>query len=272
VSHSLSPAIFTAAFSAAGIQAVYDLFPIPPDHLSNGIGELLRKGIKGLNVTVPHKTAVIPQMTRLDESARLTGAVNTIEVTDDGMVGYNTDMGGFEDSFGPLNVPDVTRARVLVLGAGGAARAVVVSLARSGASKIIIANRFPEETVDLLSAVAPRFPGVGFEAVELDREELSREAVGAVLCVQATSLGLREEDPLPLDPTLLPEECFVYDLVYGAMDTPFVRFAAALGYRAVDGKEMLLRQAARAFSIWFRKDPPIPAMKAAVDHAIGAKN
>ncbi len=269
VAHSLSPAIFKAAFDAAGIDAVYELFPIPPDRLKRGIGELLQRGVRGFNVTVPHKTGVIPMMERLDESARLTGAVNTVEVTVDGMVGHNTDMGGFGDSLGPMGVPDISGARILVLGAGGAARAIVTSLALLGASKITIANRFMEETMGLISAVAPRFSNLEFEVVGLEGEEVRRGAAGVILCVHATSLGLSEDDPLPMDPAVLPPGCFLYDLVYGPNETPLVRFARASGYHAVDGKEMLLRQAASGYRIWTGKEPPLEAMRKGMEKGIG---
>ncbi len=269
VSHSMSPAIFNAAFCAAGINAVYELYPIPPDRLDEGVGEILDKGVSGLNVTLPHKARVIGLMKDLDKSARLVGAVNTIDVTGQGMVGYNTDMGGFEDSLGPLGVPGISGARALVLGAGGAARAILVSLARLGASEIIVANRFIKEAGDMVSLVAPGYPDVRFEIILLENREVERMAPGAVLCVQATSLGLNETDPLPMEPALLPGGCFIYDLVYGTSQTAFVRSAKAGGYRAADGKEMLLRQAARAFRLWFQTEPPLDAMRNAIDRAVG---
>ena len=252
VSHPLAPAIFNAAFQAVGNE----LFPIPPDRLNAEIKEILGEGVRGLNVTVPHRTSVIPMMNGLAESARLTGAVNAIEIADDGVTGHNTDMGGFEDSFASLGVPGIKGTRVLVLGAGGAARAVLVSLARRGISEILIANRFLEEAMDLVSLVAPRYPGVRFEILLLEKEEIEKMVPGTVLCVQATSLGLKEKDPLPMEPAILPKGCFVYDLVYGPRQTAFVRSAQASGYRATDSKEMLLRRAARAFRLWFRSDPP----------------
>jgi shikimate dehydrogenase len=269
VSHSLSPAIFNAAFRTAGIEADYKLFSIPPEHLEEGIGEILREGARGLNVTVPHKAGVIPLMRDLDESARLTGAVNAIEVSDDGMVGYNTDMGGFEDSFDSLDVPDIQGEKILVLGAGGAARAVLASLIRSGVSEIVVADRYIEEAMDMVSLIAGYSSDIRFETVPLENRQIEKVVAQTALCVQATSLGLSEEDPLPMEPSLLPKDCFVYDLVYGPMETPFVRSARAAGYRAVDGKEMLLRQAARAFWLWFRKDPPLGAMRTAIGRAIG---
>ena len=147
VSHSLSPVIFQAAFEAAGVDARYDLHPVAPEDLDRMIPELVAAGLRGFNVTVPHKLAVIPMMKSLDESAVLTGAVNTVLVTDEGLVGYNTDMGGFGDSLQHLGVPDIEGSTVLVLGAGGAARAVVASLGSRGAATIVIANKFLEETI-----------------------------------------------------------------------------------------------------------------------------
>jgi shikimate dehydrogenase len=265
----MSPVIFKAAFRAAAIDADYDLYPVAPDHLEEGVREVLARGVRGFNVTVPHKSAVIPLVAGLDESARLTGAVNAIQVTAEGMVGHNTDMGGFEDSFAPLGVPGITGHQVLVLGAGGAARAVLISLARRGASEILIANRFEQEAFDLVSFVARRYPEARLRILPLETEEIRQAASGAVLCVQATSLGLKETDPLPISPVLLPKGCFVYDLVYGPLETAFVRAARSLDYRAADGREMLLRQAARAFRLWFRKAPPLEAMREAMHKKFG---
>jgi shikimate dehydrogenase len=271
VAHSLSPYIFKAAFAAAGIEAVYELFPIPPQQLDSGVKELLNRGVRGFNVTVPHKTGVIPMMKKLDESAILTGAVNTVEVTAGGMVGHNTDMGGFRDSLDPLGVPDISGARVLVVGAGGAARAVVTGLALSGAAKITIANRFMEETTGLLSAVAPRFPELEFEAIGFNEEEVAYGASDAVLCVHATSLGLSSDDPLPLDPAALPSGSFLYDLVYSSDETALVKAARAAGYQAADGKEMLLRQAIAGYRILTGKEPPVDAMRAGMEEGIRKK-
>jgi len=261
VSHSLTPAVFNAAFKAAGITARYDLYPVLPQDLAEAIPKLLAGGVMGFNVTLPHKTAVLPLMENLDASSILTGAVNTVVLTREGLAGYNTDMDGFRDSFGPLGVPEVGGATVLVLGAGGAARAVVAVLGQEGASRIVIANRFMEETRALLATLAPAFPGVAFEAVGLFDRALVRLSAEAVLCVQATSLGLGKGDPLPLDPACLPEGCFVYDLVYLTDATPFVGKAMSLGYKAADGKEMALRQADRNFFLWTGEEAPSDAMR-----------
>lgn len=271
VSHSLSPAIFSAAFDALGMRSSYDLYPIPPDLLTEGLTELLEGGVKGLNVTVPHKTAVIPMMSGLDESARLAGAVNTIVSGKAGVVGFNTDSGGFSDSLDALGGPDVMGEKVLVLGAGGAARAVAVSLARSGASTILVANRDPERARDLAAALKGHFPNLHLRIVGFRPEQIQAAAEGSVLCVQATSLGLRPGDPLPSDPALFPRNCFLFDLVYGPEETPFVRKALELGYRAADGKEMLLRQGVRAFRLWFKREPPLEAMRGALFQVLEKK-
>jgi shikimate dehydrogenase len=268
VSHSMSPAIFKAAFAAAGISGSYDLYSVPPEDLGREVEKLVKDGVRGFNVTVPHKTAVIPMMADMDESARVTGAVNAVLAGSEGLAGYNTDMGGFGDSFDYLGVPDVSGETVLVLGAGGAARAVVASLVQQDVSRIVIANRFFEETMDLLTALAPSIKGVDIEAVAPDDQDLERLCAGAVLCVQATSLGLKPDDPLPLAADRLPGGCFVYDLVYGREETAFVKSALGHGHRAADGREMLLRQAARNYSIWLGADPPLEAMRAGMEEAM----
>lgn len=268
VSHSLSPAVFNAAFKAGGLKARYDLYPVPPAGLEREVGRLLDLGIRGFNVTLPHKTAVLPLMQVVEDSARMTGAVNTVQVTPAGLVGHNTDMGGFSDSFGPLGVPDVSGAAALVLGAGGAARAVAAALGLMGVGKIVIANRFTRETDALIRDVAPGFPGVRFQSVSLDPAAVAEAAEDAVLCVQATSLGLGTRDPLPVDPAILPGDCYVYDLVYGIGETAFVRGARALGLEAADGKELLLRQAVRNYALWLGEEAPLEAMRTGMEEEI----
>jgi len=272
VSHSLSPAIFEAAFEAMGILASYDLFPLPPQRLASGLSELIQGGVRGLNVTVPHKTSVISLMNVLDESARLTGAVNTVVSVEDRQTGFNTDLGGFADSLDALGAPDVRGEKILVLGAGGAARAILASLARRGPSRILVANRNMENARNLLLSIKGFFPDLKSDALGFGPEDIQTAAEGAVLCVQATSLGLKPGDPLPAEPSLFPRACFLFDLVYGPENTPFVRKALDLGYQAVDGKEMLLRQAARTFSIWFGREAPLEAMRQAMNRKVFSRS
>jgi shikimate dehydrogenase len=264
VSHSMSPAIFAAAFEAEGISASYDLFPLSPEELEKGLVKLVGEGVRGLNVTVPHKTAVLPRMDRLDESAQLTGAVNTVAFRSGGAVGYNTDVAGFDDSLDVLGVPDVRGGEVLVLGAGGAARAVLVSIARRAPARIVIANRFVEKARRLVSALESHFPLVDIKVTRLEEKEIAAAAADPVLCVQATSLGLRPEDPLPIEPGFLPPSCFVIDLVYRGGGTSFVQSAMGSGHRAADGREMLLRQAGHSFFLWFGREAPLKIMKEAM--------
>lgn len=268
VGHSLSPAIFQGAFREAGIEARYTVLPVSPSRLKKTVSALFARPVGGINVTVPHKTAIIPLLDGLETSALDVGAVNTVAVHGGISTGYNTDLTGFENSLTSLGVPELSGRSVLVLGAGGAARAVVVSVARKGAARVLIANRTHSKAVDLARSLAPRFPGVRLIPIPSDADNLARYLAGISLCVQATSLGLRPEDPLPVEPSLIPAGCYVYDLVYGPDDTAFVRKAATLGLTASDGREMLLRQAAGAFEIWFGREAPVAAMRESLDRAI----
>jgi shikimate dehydrogenase len=243
----------------------YGLVDLAPDKLAAGVADLAAGGVRGFSVTVPHKTAVMEFVDRLDPSAELVEAVNAVAVTGKGLTGYNTDLGGLTDSFAPLGVPDLSGNKVLVLGAGGAARAAVIAAVMAGAGDVVIANRTVGKARELAGAVSGRFPEARITSVPLESPELPAGCRDAVLCMNATSLGLAGDDPLPIEPSFLPDTAFVYDLVYSPEQTRWVRQAAREGMAAADGKEMLLRQAARAWSIWFGTEPPIEAMRKGMD-------
>ena len=249
VRHSLSPAIHNAAFAATGLDWVYVALPVRPGEVERALDGMRALGLGGMNVTMPHKEAVHDAVDVLDESAAALRTVNTVVPLPDGrLAGYTTDGGGFVDSLRAAGV-EVAGMRVVVLGAGGAARAVIDALARVGAADIAVVNRSPER-----AAAASALAGSTGRIGSLD------DVASAALLVNATSVGMGT-DEVPLDPSVLHGDLVVADLVYHPLETALLRAARARRATAVDGLGMLVHQAARSFRLWTGVDPPTGVMR-----------
>lgn len=265
VEHSRSPAMHNAAFRALGLDWVYVAHRVPPAELGAAIAAARLFGYAGLNVTVPHKEAVVPHLDDLGDAARSIGAVNTVVRRGGRLVGENTDADGFLRALRRLRFRFRERT-ALVLGAGGSARAVVWALGRSGLARLVVLNRTVSRAEELRSLLPAELRGsleAGPLEAALDRSVVSR----ADLIVNCTSLGLdgRSMPPLALDATR--PTCLVYDLVYGRRSTPLVARARRLGRRAEDGRRMLLEQAGLAFRLWTGRRPPLAAMARALEES-----
>jgi shikimate dehydrogenase len=263
VEHSRSPAMHNAAFRAKGIDAVYVRFPVHPERVGDAVRGLKALGVRGANVTVPHKEAVIPFLDDISRDARAMGAVNTIVLEREQLIGHNTDAPGLARSLEEAKVP-LDGARVVVLGAGGAARAAVVGLAQRGASHVVIAARRREQSA-LLSQQLAGSCSCPLEAMTMDRESLGEAFREATLVVQSTSATLATAPDaaafaasLPLD--VLRRDSTVVDLVYKPRETAVLARARGLGVRTVDGLGMLLHQGALAFELWTHLHAPLPVM------------
>ena len=250
VGHSLSPLIHGANFAALGVEGSYDKFDVPLAQLGDTLRRLVDEGYEGFNVTVPHKRNVIPFMARLDESASRYDAVNTIKVESDGsLVGYNTDVYGFIRDLDDKHV-EFRSKHVLVVGAGGAGRAIAMGLMENGAGDVTLANRSGRE--GLLQVDSP----------------LCRELAKRVeLLVNATPVGLKKEDP-----PFIAKECFkcsqtIYDLSPVKERNGTFREAFVARARYLNGLGMLVRQAARAFEIWTGRKADVEAMERALEPA-----
>ncbi len=251
ISYSASPAMQTAAFRWARLAWTYEIVDVPPERLPVAVGALREPDAAGANVTIPHKVAVMSLLDRLEGEALDAGAVNTIRRTADGrLIGSNTDVVGVRVALGAVGV-EPAGARVVVLGAGGSARAAAIAL--RSADLTFVARR-PEAGARLPGRVLawsdPAWPG------------LVRRAD---LLVNATPLGRRGE--MPLRPASLPPRGAVIDLVYVAGGTPLVRRARQLGLRCADGWTVLLAQGAAAFQAWTGLDAPVEVMRAALEGA-----
>ncbi len=257
VSHSLSPVFQNAALRAAGLDAVYVALRCDAAAFPELLRGIARAGGAG-NVTVPHKEAAMLAVERRTPTVERTDACNTFWLEGGEVWGDNTDVAGFAGAARALLGREPRGARVLLAGAGGAARAVLCALADAGADEVVVLNRSPERA----AALAQAFGGGPRLAVAGSAAELAGERFD--LAVNATSLGLRPGDPHPLPPQGGPEYGAALDLVYAPDETPWVRAARERGVPAADGLEMLLRQGAAAFERWWGIPAPLDAMRAAL--------
>lgn len=261
--HTLSPTIHNAALRRLRFDWIYLAWPVPPEDLAAAVGGLRALGAMGANVTMPHKEAVVDLLDAVSGDARAIGAVNTIQRIGRRLVGHNTDVDGFAGFLVDDAGVAVDGMTVLVLGAGGAARAVVKALGDLGADAIAIAGREP----DRAAALRPLGGDASLRVVAWP--DLGAAARAADLIVNSTPLGSDGADPLSgyaLDPRQI-----VVDLVYSPPQTPLVERARAAGCRAWGGLGMLVGQAAASFRIWTGQDPPTETMSAAAIHAIGSR-
>jgi shikimate dehydrogenase len=260
VTHSLSPTLHNAAFEALGLDWVYVAFPVPRGRGADAVAAVSALGLAGLNVTMPHKEDVAGACHELTVDAAALRSVNTVVALPDGRtLGDSTDGPGFLDALADEAI-DVAGRSVLVLGAGGAARAIVLALGRAGAA-VTVAARRPDAAGEA-AALAP-----GGRAEPIGAVDPSPFAV----VVNATPLGMSGGDPLPVDPGSLDADHAVVDLVYHPADTPLLAAARAQGATAVNGLGMLLHQAARSFTQWTGHPAPLDAMRAAVTTALAAR-
>lgn len=262
IDHSLSPVMHAAAFRALRLDALYAPFDVPPDLLRPMLRGLILAGVEGFNVTVPLKERVIPLLDRVDPAARALGAVNTIVVRGRRTIGYNTDGIGFAKALHELGWRRKP-SRALILGAGGAARAVAWELARTAGSHVTIANRHPARAKRLARWLSRAHPRASIQVMPLDRVVLD----GINLVVNATTVGLKASDRLLIDPQQLQRGTIVYDLVYHR-ETSLVRAARRRGCVAANGLSMLLYQGAESFRLWLHRAPPIETMRRALLRAV----
>lgn len=269
VGHSRSPAMHNSAFHALGIDAMYVPFAVPPERLPAAIASIRPLNLRGLNVTLPHKTNVIPLLDRVEPDALAIGAVNTLFFEGDKLVGMNTDAPGLTRSLLEAGLR-LQGARVTVVGAGGAARASVVGLARAGATRISITARRTPEAEKLVAELAAAAAPAVLRVETWERAAHRRCMSETDLLIQATSATLDDgpaaaalAEALPLD--ALPDSAAVVDLVYKPRVTSVLKLAKDLQKQTVDGLGMLLYQGAIAFEKWTGQPAPIKVMQAALD-------
>ena len=257
IDHSLSPNIHSAAFRELNLDSSYIGYRIPKGELEGGIEGLKKIKINGFNITIPHKIEMMKYLDKIDESCSIIGAVNTVVNNDGVLKGYNTDMDGFLEPLKKRNV-SIQNSKVLLIGAGGAARAIVAGIAKEKAKSIDIANR-TIENANNLSEFAKK---IGLSANAKKIEDVDNLENYDII-INATSIGLKNEKS-PISFEGVKEKTIVYDIVYAPMNTDFIKKAKEKKLEVIYGYEMLLGQATRAFEIWHEMKAPYNAMKKAL--------
>lgn len=249
--HSLSPRVHGYWLNQYGIAGEYGILEVPPHDLERTLRDLGRLGYCGANLTLPHKESALAYMDDIDPSAHLVGAVNTVEVLSDGRLrGYNSDVQGFRDNIKTSpHYPALKKNHAVVLGAGGAARAVCAALAELGFKRLTLCNRTRERAERLTHQIS------NSEAVDWESRHAALK--DADMLVNATSLGMQGKAPLDLCLDALPRSALVADIVYAPLYTDLIRRAAAKGNPVADGLGMLLHQARLGFALWFGRDPEV---------------
>lgn len=261
VAHSRSPLMQNAALAQAGIDAVYVPFHVRPEHLEAAVASIRSLDLWGVNVTVPHKEAVLRYLDVVDSAARLIGAVNTIVNSEGVLTGYNTDAPGLLRSLAEDLRFDPSGRRIMLLGAGGACRAAVVALAQAGAAWIGVANRSRQRAADLVVEFGAALEGVNLASFSLDPVELTTALPQVDLLLNTSAVGLQGENFADFPWKDLSTDALVYDMIYGRA-TPLLQSARARGHRTADGLGMLAAQGEEAFYLWTAKRPPVGVMKA----------
>jgi shikimate dehydrogenase len=268
VEHTFSPGMHNAAFAKLRMDACYVPFAVTPENLEEAAKALIPLGLCGLNVTVPHKEKIIPYLDALSEEARLIGAVNTIEIKEGKLMGHNTDGRGFLRSLRENAGFNPKGKQIFVIGSGGAARAVGFSLVLAAAKKIIFADLDSAKANALVTDITDKTGGF----VEHIKPESAPDAASEADCViNATPLGLKKTDPLPLLAEHIRKKHLICDLVYNPAETGFLKAAKARGAKTLPGIGMLLFQGVIAFEIWTGKKAPVLIMKNALSRQIARR-
>ena len=271
---SLSAVFQQAAFSHLGLDLRYEVWATPAERLAEVVQGLRAPDRLGANVTIPHKEAVLPLMDETDELARRVGAVNTIVNREGRLHGHNTDVGGFLRALREDGGFDPAGARVLVAGAGGAARAVVIALIDAGAAAVTVINRTFPRAGRLVQELQPRADATELHALPDVHASWAASVLSCRLLINCTSVGMagtQEEkgSPVPID--LIPAGALVFDLIYRPIQTPLMAAARKRGAGVLGGLPMLIYQGADSFRLWTGLEAPLEVMFRAARSALGIK-
>jgi shikimate dehydrogenase len=253
ITHTASPAMHNAGFAALKMNWVYLPFRVEPQNLRQALFGIRDMNLRGVNLTVPHKVLALDIVDEVDAAARKLGAVNTVVVEAGKLRGFNTDGYGFSKAIKEDLDMSLKAKRVLILGAGGAGRAIAIQCNNEGAAKVTVANR-----------TAGRWPGT----IPLEAATLARVMGQVDLLVNATSVGLKPGEILPLTREMLRPELAVYDTIYRPSETELIRQATAAGAKVANGLSMLLHQGAKSFEIWTKRKAPLAVMRRALRAAV----
>lgn len=273
IEHSLSPAMQNAALREMGLNWTYLAFAVEPERVGDAVAGARGLGLVGLNVTIPHKAAVIEHLDEIDESVEALGVANTIVRTPEGrLLGHNTDGAGFLRSLAEHGHSVGGRA-VAVIGAGGSARSIAWACARDGASSVAIINRTVEKAEEVADLVRATTPLAAVSVAPLEGREAQEAVSGADVVIDCTSVGMYpKHEVAPVVPgEWLREGQVVADLTYNPIETVLLQAARRAGAQSVDGAGMLVHQGAISLQYWSGQEPPVETMRAALLGALGAR-
>jgi shikimate dehydrogenase len=266
VAHSFSGGMQQAAFDALEIDARYELWDRRPLDLVDAIAELRGDDFLGANISIPHKEHVVPLVDKLTEEAQAIGAVNVIARDGKKLIGHNTDVAGFKSALDKIVGRQKMPRHAVVLGAGGAARAVTYALITEGFQRVVVFNRHLHRAEAMVRHFGKSAAHMDLRAMPWHESVLEAELAKTKLLVNATSIGLvPTETPIPAE--LLPSDLLVMDLVYNPPQSQLLRDAAAARCTTMNGEHMLLHQGARSFELWTGKAAPLDIMQAELDRA-----
>ncbi|KAA6451379.1 shikimate dehydrogenase [Bacillus swezeyi] len=265
VAHSMSPDIHNAALQDLSLDGHYHAFHVENADLEDAVKGMRALGVQGFNVTVPHKVSIMKYLDRIDDSAKALGAVNTVRREKEEFVGYNTDGEGFLKSLEQSLDKPVRELSLLIIGAGGAARAIFTTLASKLPNRLDVANRTPEKA----EAFVKLFEG---EAKTLTLQEAETNLSAYDVVIQTTSVGMHPNvDAAPLSLVQAKETCLVCDIIYNPLKTALLKEAEAKGLKILDGVGMFIGQAALSFELWTGHEPNMEKMKSIVLRKLGGK-
>ena len=269
VSHTLSPVMHNAAFRELGMNAVYLGLDVLPEKVGSTVEVLKSAGFGGLNITVPLKETVCKSLNSLDESARLLGAVNTIQFRADGAtVGHNTDGRGFVKAIREEFGTALKGLDVLVVGSGGAGRAVAINCIRESAANVTITDVDDMKVHKLVAEIVEKLPGGKVARVNANSGELLDISRSSDLIIHCTPLGMKPKDKSVFSSKYFKKGQMVFDLIYMHPRTVFMKQAQAAGAMTANGLGMLLHQGVLAFEIWTGRKPPVAVMRKALEKAV----
>ena len=265
VAHSLSPEMQNAGFEALGLGKCYGKLHVSAETFSEFV-DFARKNLNGFNITVPHKQKIIPYLDSISHEADLTGSVNTVTIKSGRLHGDSTDGCGLENALREAFDFDLYGGKILFIGCGGAVQATAFHCAAQGAKALYFANRTVAKAEALSLKINKNYPDCECSCCALnDDESLKQFIKQASVVVQGSSLGLKDSDPMPINPELLQDICF-YDTIY--KQTSLLRAAGKAGLRTADGRTMLLHQGARSLELWTGQKAPVEKMRQALYEAI----
>lgn len=269
ITHSVSPQMHNAAYAKLGLNYCYVPIAVKPEDLEKVLEGIRMLGFAGVNVTIPHKEAVISHLDEVTKIARVIGSVNVILNQEGRLIGYNTDGPGFIDSLKEEGGFDVGGKRAVVLGAGGGAKAVALMLAQDGIKNLVISDLIYEKAESLCEYINSHF-GIAPYACPTKSNELKKVIENCDLLVNATPVGMYPKvNECPIDDDYkIPRSAIVYDIVYNPLETKLLKWAKNKGAKAVSGMGMLVRQGALAFSLFTEEEAPIQIMKEAALKAL----